>query len=117
MRELAVIQVFGAARTKLLLMFPLSLCLNLVAATITTLVFLLFSVLNPLVFLATLVDIPSVLIQTLYHTFLASFRGIRRVPLEDVAFRSSFHPAYGHFEVLEVQTLNQNNVIVGRRPW
>ncbi len=117
MKELAVIQVFGSERTRLLLMLPVSLCLNLLVATVTTVVFLLGSLLNPAALIGTLIDIPSVLIQTVYYTFLASFLGIRRVPFADVSFGVGTHPAYGNFKILEVQTLNVNNVIISRRPW
>ena len=106
-KKVVLIQVGSIHRIKLLVLFPLSLLLNVLVLVVTILAMLIGCLLNPFLLIATLIDIPFAIIKMLWETFNAAFLGRRRVKEENL-------PPNGQYQILEYQILNQNNVIVER---
>lgn len=124
LEEFYEIQVLGSDRTKLLIMLPISLPLNTIVALIMVLVKLLTSLLNPLLFLATLIDVPLVLGQAVFGGIIVATTGRRKTPASDFdmgqridleAGHETVHRSYGRCRLIEVQVLNEENIPVERR--
>ena len=123
MKEVYLLQIVGGDRVKLLLLLPVSLVLNTVFVFLTALLKLLVSLLNPFLLIATLLDIPLVLIQAVFGGIAAVLSGQRVVPAEEFsAIELGFletgeelqHRIYGRCRLLERRLLNENNIQVGR---
>ena len=74
---------------KLVLLLPVSLVLNTVFALFAGVLKLLVSLLNPILLIATLVDIPIVLIQVIFGSIVTVLRGQRVVPADDFSVDES----------------------------
>ena len=123
MREVYLLQIVGGDRVKLILLLPVSLLLNTVFVFIAAVVKVIASLPNPFLFLATLIDVPLVLLQAVFGGLATALSGQRVVPAEDInGLHSCFlesgeeiqHRVYGRCRLLERRLLNENNIVVAR---